>query len=42
MAGVRQAGLVFCLVGDADEEYDVGLEAGHELDVFLGVEGLLL
>ena len=42
MAGVRQPGLVFRLVGDADEEHDVGFDAGHELDVFFGIEGLLL
>ena len=42
MAGVRHPGLVFRLVRDADEEHDVGFDAGHELDVLFRVEGLLL
>lgn len=42
MGRVRQPGLVSGLVGYADEEHDVGFDAGHELDVFFGVEGLLL
>lgn len=42
MAGVGQPGLVLGLVGDADEEHDVGLDAGHELDVLFRVEGLRL
>lgn len=42
MGGVRQPGFVFRLVGDADEEHDVGFDAGHEFHVFFGVEGLLL
>lgn len=42
MAGVRQPGLVLGLVGYADQEHDVGFDARHELDILLGVEGLLL
>lgn len=42
MARVGRAGLVFRLVGYADEEHDVGFDAGHEFDVFFRVEGLLL
>ena len=42
VAGVREPGLVLRLVGYADQEHDVGFDAGHELDVLFGVERLLL
>ena len=38
MAGVGEPGFVLRLVGYADEEHDVGFDAGHELDVLFGVE----
>ena len=42
MAGVGKPGLVLRLVGDADQEHDVGFDAGHVFDVLFGVERLLL